>query len=713
MNAHHWVENDCYRVEVEPQHGRIVRVYDKRGRLELITEPRLAENFRLLLPLPQMHANYILGSEQELASAEREGDTLKLHWAPLLRSEYGAFDLDVTLWIVLAGESIEFRCDVANGTEHKLAEVWYGMIGGMTGLGAGPQAKLTRMLLPEGAGHRDQDIFNQFGGGSPPNAGLGLYGPEYSYFYPGHLSMGWISLYNPEISRGLYYAAHDPESCAKVLRFQLMPGIANGRAGSDWPTAEELDGEPCGVTFNWASFPYTPPGETFQGPPVVLQCHEGGWRESAAVYRDWFTRTFGLVDSRNQWLRRETAYLCAMFMLPEDNINFTYKQIPQWAKTAADHGLGSVMISGWQVGGHDRGYPQYDPDPRLGTWDDLEAGVRACHDLGLRVYFFANVQTVDISTDWYRKELHQYEIQDPWGAKYFVVGWGMGTLGARKMLTKAPLYEMDPWHPEVRHLLVKRFRRLAEIGADGVHLDKNFIHSLDFNPRLTTSPDRAMPQGMLRCVREILDACRQVDPEFCISYENSWDRMLTYADVAWWGGGPELLKVVFPQRVSTAAITQPYSFGVVNQLVLGGQNMMVAPANYMRDMDYPPMKSLCRYIGEITRIRRELHDFVSRGELADSHVAFFSRPTPEIQFTAPPAASSDVGWTVFRNVETGKRAAVLANLAGGPLEVAGLTFAGASDGTCRVYQPFEPTRETRLPVSLRIPAERLAFVVEA
>ena len=186
------------------------------------------------------------------------------------------------------------------------------------------------------------------------------------------------------------------------------------------------------MTINWVSFPYAKPGETFVGPTIVLRAHEGGWQEGAAIYRQWFEKAYGLVDSREHWLRRETAFLDTMFLLPEDNINLTFRDIPAWAKTAADHGIGSVMISGWQVGGHDRGYPNMSPtrgwarttnwkraSGRVTRWDCAFTSSPTCRAWTSR-------------TDWYKKELYQYEIQDPWGAPYFICGWGMGTVGARK-----------------------------------------------------------------------------------------------------------------------------------------------------------------------------------------------------------------------------------------------------------------------------------------
>lgn len=704
------LENKHFAVEIESANGRIEQITDKQGGIDLITEPRMAENFRLLVPLPEMHGNYILGREQALTRHALDSDAIELHWDGPLTSEHGTFDIAVTMRIELSGEELRFNCHLDNGTLHQVAEVWYPMIAGMTGLGVGEQARRTQVMVPYGVGHETREIFDQFGGGNSP--GYGMLGAEYSYWYPGGMPMPWISLFNPELDRGIYFAAHDSDVRSKVLRFGLMPGPATGRTGSDWPTAEELGGEPAGVDLCWVGFPYTPPGETYDGPTVVVQAHEGGWRESAAIYRAWFTQNVGLVDSRNDWLRNQTAYVTVMCMLPEDQINLRYAQIPQWAKLAADDGYKSVLISGWQIGGHDRGYPQYEIDPRLGTWDELADAVRACHDMGLRVYFFANIQTVDISLDWFKDELHQYETKDPWGCPFFIYGWGMGTLGARKNLTRSPLSDMNPWHPEVRELLITRFCKLAEIGADGIHLDKNFIHPLDFNPRLTTSPDRAMAQGMLKCMQEMVDTCRRINPEFCVSYENNWDGMLSIADVAWWASGPSPIKVTFPQWVSTSHITQPVGFNAINDLVLGGNDMMFAPGSYTRGLDFPPARRLRRYASAVTRIREDLLDYVSRGELLDSHIPFFKNCKPTIRMAGAFAESPDAGWTVFRHAENGRRAIVLANLGRTPLRVDDLCLLDNAEGACRVYQPFEADRAARFPVVLSLPAEHVVFVVE-
>ena len=695
------IENHLYRIEIDPGNGMIVQIFDKVGGFALIGEPRLADSYRLLVPVPDCHANYLLGIEQGLTSMDVMPDGVKLHWDGPFRNNHGTFDLAVTMWVEFAGEAIQFRLKVWNKSPYQVAEVWYPPLSGFLGLGSEERRKQTRLLVPYGYAQEDFQPFMHFG----TSSGLGTSGPERTFTYPGEMPMPWTCFYHPDLKRALYFAAYDVAPRVKTLRIAMYPGAARGRVGGDWPRPEELDGLAAGIAVNWSCFPYINEGETFEGPSVILQCHAGDWHQAAALYRAWFTEHFPLVDSRSHWIRQETAYLDTMFMLPEDNINFCFMEIPRWAKSAKDHGVNAVLISGWHRGGHDRGYPCYEPDPRLGTWDDLTAGIRACHDMGVRVFFFVNIQPVDMTTDWYHGELHEYVQKDPWGVPYATYGWGMGTLGARIGSTRTPLTAASPAFPAFREIITRQIRRLAEVGADGVHIDKATPSSaLDFNPGLAMAPDRANWEGHLMCMEEISTACRAVNPEFCISYEGSWDRYLSYSDVIWWAPDiPSIIKETFPQWAPCVGIEQPYDYNLVNLAVLHGYNLLIGPAHYTASMDYPPMRRLSRYIGEITRIRRELHNIVSRGEpLASS----------QLHVEGDFAADKNARWSIFRAPESGKRAGVLVNLGGIPLTASDVAFEDDAGYTATVRQPFMQAAVSRFPLALTIPPERIAIIVE-
>ena len=707
------LENDSLRVEFDPQTGSMIGLVDKIGAINLITEPRLAENFRLLLPMSDMRANYVLGLEQGPPEVEQTPDAVTFRWKGPLTNERGEYDLDVTLGIELKAESLAFNCRVRNGTSYELAEVWFAMLGGMTGLAEGDAGRETMALAPAAGALWSQNLFADFG--NTRGQTLGIHTGEHGFFYPGLMSMPWISFYDLNQDRGMYFAALEDTARVKMIRFSLEPGLAEQRADGNWPRKDEVGDLPLGLVMNWTHFPYTKPGDTFQSASAVLRFHEGDWRESAALYRRWFDEHYPVVEPGSTWIRRATAFFHPMCMLPEDNVNFRFKEIPAWAKSAVDHGVRSFMFAGWDKGGHDRGYPYYEPDPRLGTWQELEDGIRACHDMGMKVSFFVNCQPIDMTTEWYKKELHKYRILDPYGEQYFVINyWGMGTLSARsQFFTGTPYTEMNPAHPEVRALLIRQWRKLVEIGADGLHIDKFFQTPMDFNPRLKdTSPDLAHHEGVLKFVEELFTACREINPEFCISYEGRWDRLFSYTDTLWWGGKESALNAAFPQLSMVVGLEQPYDFNKFNGAVLAGQNVLVGPGNYTKSMDYPPMKAFAEYIGEVTRIREELFDSVCLGEILDASEGVYQRRDPLVMVDGSFAQNPDAKWVLNRDPKTGKRTVILGNLSSEALQAVDLTLVDGREDFCRVYQPFESVKSSGFPVSVCVPSERVAFIVE-
>ncbi len=99
---------------------------------------------------------------------------------------------------------------------------------------------------------------------------------------------------------------------------------------------------------------------TATGAPRAGSTAHGSRRPSASASR------------RDCWIRRQSFFQMTMFELPEGTINYRFKDIPQWAKDAKDHGINAVQISGWQLGGHDNGYPRLHRRPAsghlAGTW---------------------------------------------------------------------------------------------------------------------------------------------------------------------------------------------------------------------------------------------------------------------------------------------------------------------------------------------------------
>jgi len=68
------VETPICRLRLDRRNGNLVGVAWKSPSLEVIQEPRLGENFRLLLPRPDCEANYFTSSEQEVSRIEKTAE---------------------------------------------------------------------------------------------------------------------------------------------------------------------------------------------------------------------------------------------------------------------------------------------------------------------------------------------------------------------------------------------------------------------------------------------------------------------------------------------------------------------------------------------------------------------------------------------------------------------------------------------------------------
>lgn len=699
------LENAYYVVAVDPVNGAISKLLDKKSGLDLISEPRLADNFRLLIPLPDLEANYIVGREQRLASHEQGDDRLRLTWKSPLVNPQGSFDVEVSMTIRFVGASMEFSVDVKNQTKHRIAEVWYPILGGFTGIG---DRQDTQEMIPVAGGSSETKLFHSFQGRSP-GGGLGMTYVETFWTYPTPMPMPWITLYNRKLNRAMYFACHDAICRFKVVRFELHPGVGSRQYGSNWPRPEDLDGKtPIGLKLHWTHFPYIKPGETFSGPPVLVQFHDGDWHDSAPIYRRWFKSQFKVLGPTSNWMRQKLAFVDTMFMLPEGNVIVKFKNIPKWAKGSADYGVTSVLISGWNVGGHDGSYPYYDPDPRLGTWEELAEGVRECHRMGIKVYFFANIQPVRVGTEWYKRELYRYTSRDKWGVDYEVYGFGMGTLSARLGYTRPPLIGECSGIPDFRKIIVAKMKKLAEIGADGIHIDKLWPQpGLDFNPLSTLSPDQATSVGRLQALEEILQTCRALNPEFALSTECAWDRTLSYSNVAWaWHDNSAdhvpVLKYTFPEWFPGLVVPQPFDFTPVNNAVRYGYQIFMGPGNYIapESMAFEPMRELSNYVREVLQILERVKETICLGNFLD---------TQSVQFEGP----NEMRYSVFQNPTTRRRACVVVNMGEKPNRASVKAFEGNSDGKVVVYEPSSQPREGQLPLDLDIKSERLVIVAEA
>ncbi|MGA3327599.1 MAG: DUF6259 domain-containing protein, partial [Terriglobia bacterium] len=556
-------ETPLCTLRLDPLTGNLCGLTWKDPKLEIIQDPRLGENFRLRFPRPGTEANYFLSSGQKVSRIEERPDGVTCHYDSL-RNAREEIDVKVAYHVRAVEGRLEFSLEIENSTELPLAEVFFGIVGGQNGL---VNRLDTESLVPGMFTNLAPGIFRGFAG-SYGGGNLGIRHSAQGFQYTGfNLVMGWTEFYNSRANVGLYYGYHDPEPRLAAIYYELRPFTKTAVVKDMWPTPADVPAdEPVGLTMGWLNFPYARKGTSKFG-PVALQVHPGDWHEGSVLYRHWFDQHFQ-VRRRPTWLRKEMAWQSVIISNCEDQVLYRFRDWPKLAADAKKYDVTTFEILGWNVGGIDRGYPQYTPDPRLGTREEFRKALAEIRRIGVHPLLFANIQVADTATPLFKDKLHRYAVNGRWAPDYLLMGWGEGTISARMGPTRSNMTLISPSHPEYRKLLVDQFVERVKDGGQGFQFDKaGMTGGLDFNPNLPTSPDRSLPQGVLQAYADIAAQTREVDPEVAIASEMFWDRAFPFVDVSYARMNTidmpsSALKYTFPEWTATICAEAPGDFNV-------------------------------------------------------------------------------------------------------------------------------------------------------
>ncbi|HOZ47229.1 MAG TPA: DUF6259 domain-containing protein [Candidatus Hydrogenedentes bacterium] len=701
------LENDQFAVVLNPSNGTITSLRIKRTDCELIGEPRLAANFRLLLPLPDYQCHYIEGERQEVASIESSPTRADIRFSGL-KSERGTFPLELACAIELVDDTIRFRSRLVNHSDYAVAELWYPRIGGWTQFGPDRSAALATPNYT-GCGHGAQ-VFRYFPGGR----GLGAEAAEFASNYPG-MVMPWWDLYHRASDYGLYMGYHDTTFRLSTWHMYLYPNTS-GTPGDSWLSTEQAAGAPVGIVFSHVRYPYLQRDETLDSGEFLLRLHRGDWHTASKDYRAWFLEHFPF-DKSGSWLRKKSAWFTSIIYQPEDRIIADYETYDQWCRDAEACGIHCFELIGWDHGGLERAYPEYEPEDKLGGLDGFRRLLQSIDARGSKCLVFANYNVLDCNTDWYRLELHRFTHQDTFGNTPNWMGWGESTLTARIALS-VRRHVLASVVPEFEAILEEQFVELVRHGAHGLQLDKVVAGSaLDFNPLNTMKPDTALCEGLVQAIGRVYEKCRAVDPEFCLASEASQDRLIPYVDVFYRNsGGFDIapLRYVFPEWTSCQHLAAPCDFNGVNAAAVTGSVICVEPDSYQGTLAEPAYKTLGEYIREVERIRNELAETIFLGTYYDTMYGHVHEVTISPDETLPkyrPAHTGALPYRVHGHRDTDRRAIVVANT-GTDERTYFWEFSKGRVDTAELYAPFEPVRTVHRNEPVAIPGQRFHVIIE-
>jgi hypothetical protein len=686
-------------LRISEKSGDLIGVRWRNPDLEVIGEPQLGENFRIVLPQQGYEGNYFNSRDQKVSRVEVTPNGVLCTYDSL-RNARETVPLAVRYRIQIAGEQIHFSIEVDNPTDRKISEVMYGIVGGQQGIA---NRMDTESLVPSWTANLAPGLFSRFHGGGYGGGNLGIRYDAGAFTYPGTMQMGWMDVYNPKAGLGYYYANQDVETRLTLLEVELRPFSRSASVQDSWPTRADAQGEPIGITTGWVNFPYVNHG-TFRAGPVALQVHNGDWHAASKIYRGWFDQHFK-IDRPPDWLRKENAWQSIILSNSEDVVVHRFDELPKLAADAKKYGITTFEILGWDMGGIDRGYPQYRPNPRLGTPEEFKKALADIRALGVHPLIFSNVQFADTATPLFRDYLKQFAVEGRWAPDLQLLGWGEGTISARSGLTRSYMTLVSPAHPEYRKFLIDQYLELVREGADGFQFDKtNSLAELDFNPHLPVSPDKSLPQGLIETFQELIPAARAINPNFSIASEAWFDRLLPYIDVTYMRMGTvdmdsTAFRYTFPEWTATIFGESPGDINPMNNGMRYGLVWDLAPRHYNDSADEPLTRPLAEYVSDLIRIRKEFGDLLFFGRFND-------------MLGATVQGGPDIRYSVFKSMDADNKdvASVIVNFGDTP-ETATVSIDGAS-GDVVVASPDLPDRHAALPLQISIPPHRLAVVVK-
>ena len=402
---------------------------------------------------------------------------------------------------------------------------------------AGGDNETLGVLWPEGLGQRFP--------------GSKAWGGRRTFTYPSaHATMQWCAIESESECEGkdagLYLGSHDAKRSRKVF------AIAN--YGTHYDFAITLE-------------PFCTPGKTWNSPPFVVMPFNGTWHTAARRYRAW-TRGQMQPAAGPDWVVNNSGWFLCILKQQNGDLMFRYDQLDEVADIADEWGFDVLGLFGWAHGGHDRYYPDYIPDPKMGGPEVLKKAIKRVQARGKKVILYANGQLIDSATEFYRVKGMDAMIHDSRGK-------GNIQMYNKFKSTTTPIFVQACLGSKVwRERMIDLGKQAQDLGADGILYDQlgvmTPVHCYAKEHGHAT-PAAAWAECRFELVKAITDALHKRDPNFVVMTEGLVDGLMghmpyyhgcvpgnfTFKPTPGQITFPDMFRYTFPELVQTQRNPNP------------------------------------------------------------------------------------------------------------------------------------------------------------
>jgi hypothetical protein len=612
------LENQTLRLGFNPSNGALIHLSSLLTGWQILDRSQLGLSFRLLIPLSEEKRNNPVFGEKQIVSAvavDPGNRSITFTWNEVTSEFGGVLPVKLTLVVSLTDRQAVFAMTVENRSHYQIENVYCPYLGDLQ---HPPKAETFKTFSYEYATCKEWSLWPTY------QNTRGYYGVDYPIQFSqsphgvGSPMAPYILLRSEE--EGLYVGILSPSPELVAWHTELRPGYGSS-IDARVPDAGTISGKDVHTRFAAVHVPYILPGETRALTPIALEAYTGSWQPGVDIYKKWRS-TWMKPPRLPAWAREPHAWQQIHINSPEDELRVPFKDLIKVGEECARHGVKAIQLVGWNDGGQDQGNPSHDPDPRLGTFQELKEAIAAIHALGVRVILFSKFTWSDRATERFRKDLVRLAIKDPYGDYYLHPGYEYQTATQVLDINTKRLIPMCFSSEEYLRVCEEEFKKTLELGAAGILFDECLHHGpalLCFDEAHGHRYGAPVYANDRKLIHNFNRLSQPVDPDFLYAGEACYDWEMEVYHLSYHRSENKqhvpLSRYMLPEGQFMTAVTGFNDRNMINQCLMYRYIISYEPYNFKGRLDDYPLTM--QYGEKMDALRSELREFFWDGEFRD------------------------------------------------------------------------------------------------
>lgn len=596
----HILENKDILAKIDLSNASLTQFYDKESGWEIIPDKNFINSFEMNIKQEKGGGFHATGANQPKPEIEITKNKLTFTWYNIQNNDK-KLNITFTGIIKLTEEGLIYEGKIENGSNNIVEELAWPCIKDVS-MPQNSQKFLFQYL--NYSRFNITELYPQMNGSYRSWCNL----PEASFV-----------LLNNE-KQGLYLSSKDYKLDEFIrCEYELLPREEFAQtAGQIFSKKNNEERDQMRLQIKAARMIYTQPQDSTNLVSFIMKPYVGSWHKAADIYKEW-RKTWHKAPHRAQWIKDVNSWRQIQINGSESNLNFTYKDLIEYAKECKQYGVNAIQLTGWTLGGQDNGVPSHDIDPRLGTYDEFKNAIAQSQKIGINILLFTKLTWIDLTADYYDKFKDYVAINSNRDSCWHP-GYNYSTYTQLMGISTHRFGVLCMMDKNCRKALCDEFQKCLDLGANGMVYDENQHHAghtLCFNPNHSHKIPGFLFQGA-----DLLGAdyhrMIQQHPDFVMSGEAPYDIQSQYY-ITYTRADPghiPVMRYIDSENPIACAVLSHNDKNKINMCLMDRYSICYEPRNFKGKLSEFPR--LMEYGQKVDQLRKKYADYVWNAEFRDT-----------------------------------------------------------------------------------------------